>query len=372
MSRSRSVRVDLGERSYEVRIGHGILAEAGAAVRRATRCERAVVVTVPPVGRRYGRLLLRSLAEAGIRASRVTVPDGDASKSLPQLRRLYEAFLDRGADRSTAVISLGGGMVGDLAGFAAATFLRGMPFVQVPTSLLAMVDASVGGKVAVNLPRGKNLVGAFHQHRLVWADLSTLESLPRRERAAGLAEIVKAGAILDAELFERLEAELEAVLDLEPRALARAVERACRIKAAVVARDEREAGHRMLLNFGHTLAHAVERLQHYRGLLHGEAVAAGMVFAARRSEELGLAPAGTSKRLRALLARADLPTELPPFDRRAYLRALQVDKKRREREIRFVALRRIGRARVISLRPAEILPPGSRGRRSVARARGAE
>lgn len=362
MSRSRAVRVELGDRAYEVRIGHGILAGAGAAVRAATGAERAVVVTVPPVGRRYGRVLLASLAGAGIRASRVTVPDGDATKSLAWLRRLYEAFLDRGVDRGTAVVSLGGGMVGDLAGFAAATFLRGLPLVQVPTSLLAMVDASVGGKVAVNLPRGKNLVGCFHQPRLVWADLETLGSLPRRERAAGLAEIVKAGAILDEALFEWLERRLLRVLDLERRSLLHAVEQACRIKAEVVARDEREAGHRMLLNFGHTLGHAVERLQRYRGLLHGEAVAAGMVFAARRSEELGLAPGGTAERLRALLARADLPTEIPPFDRRAYLRALQVDKKRREREIRFVALRRIGCAEVVSLRPAEILPPRALGR----------
>lgn len=369
MSRSRAVRVELGNRSYEVRIGHGLLARAGRAIRGVTGAQRAVVVTVPPVGRRYGRALLASLESAGMRSARVTVPDGDASKSLAELRRLYDAFLDRGVDRSTAVISLGGGMVGDLAGFAAATFLRGLPFVQVPTSLLAMVDASVGGKVAVNLPRGKNLVGAFHQPRLVWADLATLRSLPRRQRAAGLAEVVKAGAILDRELFERLEADLEGVLDLEPRALAWTVERACRVKADVVARDEREAGHRMLLNFGHTLGHAVERLQRYRGVLHGEAVAAGMVFAARRSEELGLAPAGTAERLHSLLARADLPTELPAFERRAYLQALQVDKKRREREIRFVALREIGRAEVISLRPAEILPPGTRGRPPARRAR---
>jgi 3-dehydroquinate synthase len=257
------------------------------------------------------------------------------------------------------VVALGGGMVGDLAGFVAATYLRGIPLVQVPTTLLAMVDASVGGKVAINLPRGKNLVGAFHQPRLVWIDVATLATLPRRERAAGLAEVVKAAAICDADLFAKLESAGERLLDASPALLLPVIERACAIKAEVVSRDERESGLRMILNFGHTLAHAIESLSRYRGILHGEAVAIGMVFAARRSEALGLAPAGTAARLEALLHRLELPTELPGFTRRAYLSALAVDKKRMDAQVRFVALRGIGRVESVPLAPGEILPAGA-------------
>lgn len=360
----RSVPVLLGERTYPIHIGVGTLASAGGAIARHTKATRAAVVTVPSVGRRYAPALLRSLREAGLRGTRLDVPEGDASKSLRQAARLYDALLAFGADRGSVVVALGGGMVGDLAGFVAATYLRGIPFVQVPTSLLAMIDASVGGKVAVNLPQGKNLVGAFHQPRLVWIDLAVLATLPRRELAAGMAEIIKAGAIWDPELFERLERDLERALALDVEVLLPVVERACAIKAEVVSRDEREADLRMLLNFGHTLGHAIERLRRYRGILHGEAVAIGMVFAARRSEELGLAPAGCTERLEALLRRAGLPTELPDFPRRAYLSALSVDKKRKDTRIRFVALRGIGRAEVVPLAPAEILLPRARSTRA--------
>lgn len=360
----RTVPVALGERSYPIEIGAGSLAQAGAAIAERTKATRAVVVSVPAVARRYAPTLLRSLREAGVRAVRVLVPDGDASKSLRQAARLYEALLDAEADRGSAVVALGGGVVGDLAGFVAATYLRGVAFVQVPTTILAMVDASIGGKVAVNLPRGKNLVGAFHQPRLVWIDVATLRTLPRRERAAGLAEVVKASAILDAGFFSDLERDAERLLGLEPEALLPAIERACAIKAQVVARDERESGLRMLLNFGHTLAHAIEALSRYRGILHGEAVAIGMVFAARRSEALGLAPPGTAERIEALLRRLALPTEPPDFPRSAYLTALRVDKKRTDARIHFVALRGIGRAETVPLRPAEILPAGFRGRRA--------
>jgi 3-dehydroquinate synthase len=221
-----------------------------------------------------------------------------------------------------------------------------------------MVDASIGGKVAVNLPQGKNLVGAFHQPRLVWIDTATLRSLPLRARAAGLAEVVKAAAIRDAGFFADLERGAERLLALEPGALLPALERACAIKAEVVSRDERELGLRMLLNFGHTLAHAVEALAGYRRILHGEAVAMGMHFAARRSEQLGCAPAGTAERLRALLSRLGLPTELPDHPRSAYLRALKVDKKRRDARIHYIVLRGIGRAEAVPLTPTEILGKG--------------
>lgn len=352
----RTVHVDLGERSYSIEIGVDVLGQVGHEVRRRIGASRAMLVTVPPVGRRYGPTVMRSLEDAGIKARRFAVPDGEQSKSLRQVSRLYDALLDAGADRGTAVIALGGGVVGDLAGFVAATLLRGLSVVQIPTTLLAMVDSSVGGKTGVNVARGKNLVGAFHQPRLVWMDVTTLRTLPPRHLAAGMAELIKYGAIRDEAFFAWLEEGLEGLANLEPERVIPALERSCTIKAEVVRRDERENGLRMLLNFGHTVGHAVEVLNRYRGILHGEAVAIGMAFAAERSETLGLAPRGTAERLVALLQRAGLPTELPAFPRSAYLRALRVDKKRREDRIGFVALRGIGRAETVPLLPREIIP----------------
>jgi 3-dehydroquinate synthase len=251
-------------------------------------------------------------------------------------------------------------MVGDLAGFAAASYLRGVPFIQIPTTVLAMVDASIGGKVAVNLPQGKNLVGAFYQPRLVWIDTATLRSLPVRQRAAGFAEVVKAAAIWDSTFFERLERDAEGLMELDPKLLIPTLERACAIKAEVVSRDEREAELRQILNFGHTMGHAIEKLGRYRGLLHGEAVAVGMLFAARKSEQLGLSPAGTAERLRSLVIRFGLPSELPNHPRNAYLDALRVDKKMANSKIRFVVLRGIGRAQTVPLTPREVLPAARR------------
>ena len=350
----RSVEVELAERSYSVQIGTGTLAAAGAEIERCSEARRAVLLTVPEVGRRYAGKLGRSLREAGLRTTRIDVPDGDSTKNLRQVAKLYEELLDCGADRGTVLVALGGGMVGDLTGFIAATFLRGIPFVQVPTTVLAMVDASVGGKTGVNLQRGKNLVGAFHQPRLVAIDIETLRSLPDRQRAAGFAEVIKKAAIRDASFFERLERDAEALMALEPGALVPVLERAVQIKAEVVSRDEREHGLRMLLNFGHTMAHALEALLRYRRLLHGEAVAIGMVYAARRSQALGIAPEGTAERLEALCRRFGLPTELPAFERSAYLAGLRVDKKKRDSRIHYVVLEGIGRAKTVPLTPAEV------------------
>jgi 3-dehydroquinate synthase len=353
---TRTVRVPLGERSYPIRIGFDILDQAGPAIAECTKARRAAIVSVPEVARRYAARLERSLRNAGVQSARLVVPDGERSKSLRVAEKLYAGLVDFDADRGTAVVALGGGVVGDLAGFVAATWMRGVPFVQVPTTLLAMADASVGGKVAVDLPRGKNLVGAFHQPRLVWMDLATLRSLPPRQRASGLVEVIKHGVIRDAALFERFERDVERVLALEPGPTLDVLERSCEIKAEVVGQDERESGLRMILNFGHTLAHAIETLLGYRKLLHGEAVAIGMVFAARRSEALGFAPAGVAERIAALLRRAGLPTEPPDLPRRAYLEALRVDKKRRDDHVRFVVLRGLGQADVVPLEPGEILP----------------
>lgn len=354
--RSRTLRVELGARSYAVHLGQGILDGVGGAIRRQTKANRAALVTVPAVGRRYAAPVLRSLREAGIRAARIDIPDGDATKNLEQLGRLYEAFLARGLDRSSVVVALGGGMVGDLAGFAAASYLRGISFVQIPTTVLAMADASIGGKVAVNLPQGKNLVGAFHQPRLVWIDVEVLKSLSKRQRAAGFAEVVKAAALWDEDFFARIERDVAALLDLAPRSLLPVLKRACAIKAEIVARDEKERGLRMLLNLGHTVGHAVEALAGYRGILHGEAVAMGMVHAARLSEALDMAPEGTALRLEVLLRRLGLPTEIPAHPRAAYLEALRVDKKSVDSRIRYIALRKIGRAEAVTLTPARILP----------------
>ncbi len=353
---SRSLRVHLDERSYPIRIGYDTLRDAGEAIAEATGATRAAVISVERVARLYAPRLERSLRGAGVRCTRLLVPDGDRTKNLRQAARLYDDLLAFGADRGTAVIALGGGVVGDLAGYVAATFLRGVPFVQVPTTLLAMVDASVGGKVGVNLPQGKNLVGAFYQPRLVWMDVATLESLPPRQRRAGFAEMIKHAAIWEADLFTRFERDAHKVLELDPEITAELLERSCAIKAEVVSRDEREAGVRMLLNFGHTLGHAIEALGGYRGLLHGEAVSVGMAFAARRSEALGHANVGTAQRLGALLEYAGLPVEIPKKPRKAYLDALRVDKKRTERHIRFVVLREIGHATAVPLTPSEILP----------------
>lgn len=364
----RRVMVELAERSYPIEIGWESLPDVGEAIKRHTGASQAAVLTVPPVSRRHASRVLRSLKEAGLKARRFEVPDGERSKSLAQAAKLYEALLEARTARDTVVVAVGGGVVGDLAGFVAATLLRGLPFVQVPTSLLAMVDSSVGGKTGVNVAQGKNLVGAFHQPKLVWMDAATLRSLPRRQRVAGMAEVIKHAAIWDAALFSRLEEDLERLLDLEPELLLPILERNCQIKAEVVSRDEREGGLRRLLNFGHTLGHAAEALKRYRGVLHGEAVAMGMVYAAHRSEALGLCPEGTADRLKALLVRAGLPTELPDFPRRAYLTAVRADKKREDTRIHFVALRGIGRAETVPLLPEEIVPAGTRfGARSGSR-----
>lgn len=358
----RRVRVGLGARSYDIVLGFGTLSALGTAMRaRLPQCRSAMLVAPPQVSRHYGAQAARSLRAAGLRVRRIAAPDGERNKSLASARRLYEAMLNAEAQRSSAVVALGGGVVGDLAGFVAATLLRGLPLVQVPTTLLAMADASVGGKTGVNLPfgknkaGGKNLVGAFHQPRLVWMDAATLQTLPPRQLRAGWAEVVKHAAICDAALFARLERSAERLLAGEPRALLPVLARNCRIKASVVAKDEREAGPRALLNFGHTLGHAVEALSGYR-ILHGEAVAMGMVHAAALSESLGLCPPGSRARLADLLRRFGLPTELPAHPRAHYLRAMASDKKRSGAQIRCVVLREIGRAELLPLRPAQFYP----------------
>jgi len=339
------VRVSLGERSYNILIGPGTLAEIGDHCRRLGLGKRCVVITDRHVGPLYAKPVEHHLQQAGFACARLTIAAGETAKSLETARRCYDQLARHRLDRSCFIVALGGGVVGDLAGFVAATYLRGIAFVQVPTTLLAQVDSSVGGKVGVNLKAGKNLVGAFHQPRLVLCDLETLKSLPAREYRAGLAEVIKYGIIQDAALFQRLERELPLLLSpTEPRALARIVAQCCRIKARVVARDETEGGLRAVLNFGHTIGHAIENSAGYGTYLHGEAIAIGQAAAAYISHDVLGLPASHVERIQSLLQRADLPVTIQ-WDRGTMsrvLKALQMDKKAVSGEARFVLARRIG------------------------------
>ncbi len=352
-----TVQVLLGDRSYPIRIRPNSLPDLGEAIAQELGATRAVVLTTPRVAAAHHKPVEHGLRAADVRTDRIQVPDGERAKTLRTASRVYDALLEFGADRQTVLVGLGGGALGDLAGFVASTYLRGVPLVQVPTTLLAQVDASVGGKTAVNHPRGKNLIGTFYQSRMVWIDPEVLKTLPPRDRRSGMAEIVKVAAIWDAEFFAWLEEQIEEVMRLEPDALTEAVARACSIKAEIVGLDEREAGLRALLNFGHTLGHAIENAASYRRYRHGEAVTMGMVFAARLSEKRGICPSGSAARLEGLLKRAGLPAQPPDWnqDRDAYLRAISVDKKMRAEKVGVVVLRDIGSAEVLQLTPEEIL-----------------
>jgi 3-dehydroquinate synthase len=352
-----TVQVLLGDRSYPIRVRAGSLPDVGEAVAQELGATRAVVITTPRVAAAHHEPVERGLRAVNVRTDKIQVPDGERAKTLRTAARVYDALLEFGADRQTVLLGLGGGALGDLAGFVASTYLRGVPLVQIPTTLLAQVDASVGGKTAVNHPRGKNLIGTFYQPRMVWIDPDVLKTLPPRDRRSGMAEIVKVAVIWDAEFFAWLEGHIEEVMRLEPDALTEAVARACGIKAEIVGLDEREAGLRALLNFGHTLAHAIENAARYRRYRHGEAVTMGMVFAARLSEKRGICPPGCAARLEALIERAGLRAQPPDWeeDRGAYLRAISVDKKMRAEKVGFVVLRDIGSAEVLRLAPEEIL-----------------
>lgn len=335
------VKVELGERSYEIRIQSGSLgAVPGTIAGRA-----GLIVSDSNVDPLYGAKVAAWLEGAGCRVTRTVVPAGEGSKSLSMVGRLYGDAVAAGLDRSSFIMALGGGMVGDLAGFVAGTFLRGVALVQAPTTLLAMVDSSVGGKTAVNLPQGKNLVGVFAQPVGVAMDLSTVVTLPVREYRSGLAEVVKYGVIMDAEFFGRLERDAGLIMDRDPRVLEEVVARCCVLKAQVVSADERESGPRAILNFGHTLAHAVEQATDYTVFLHGEAVAMGMAFAARLSVCCAGMPEGEAGRVAGLLETFGLPVRLPRGLAWKALRAgMATDKKTLGGVPRFVLAERIGRA----------------------------
>ncbi|MDO8588142.1 MAG: 3-dehydroquinate synthase [Armatimonadota bacterium] len=338
------VRVELGERSYDIRIEPGSLRTVGEMAAAACPSKSAGVVTNARIGALYGRAVADSLEAVGIRVSQALIPEGEKYKTLGTCRRLYDAFLAARLDRGSLVVALGGGVIGDIAGFAAATFLRGLPFLQVPTTLLAQVDSSIGGKVGVNLPQGKNLVGAFHQPVGTLIDPLTLRTLPRREARAGLAEVIKHGIIYDQEFFEFLRANIGPILALEEGAITEAISRSCVIKAGVVAADERESGLREILNFGHTIGHGVETAAGYGRYRHGEAVSIGMIAETLIAERSGVAANGVAGDVCEIIRAAGLPTTLAPtVSPESVVSALALDKKARRGRVRFVLPAAIGR-----------------------------
>jgi 3-dehydroquinate synthase len=339
----QTVRVSLAERSYDIEIGGGSLAELNDFLRQRTESEHALVITDGTVDELYADAAGDRLVEAGWEASVLVVDPGEPSKSIDAADDLWNAMLDEGADRQSVVVAMGGGVVGDLAGFVAATFARGLEFFQVPTTLLAQVDSSVGGKVGVNLPGAKNMVGAFWQPRGVLVDVDVLETLPDREYRAGLAEVVKYGMILDVDFFRFLEEHVDEINRKDAEVLTHIVHRSCRLKADVVEKDERETtGRRAVLNYGHTFAHAFEALGEYESMLHGEAVAAGMRCAVRLAARLGRVDAATVARQDALLEALRLAIEPPEVEGQELLRLMYRDKKVASGRLRFILPDRIG------------------------------
>jgi 3-dehydroquinate synthase len=350
-----TVTVELGDRSYPIIIGNRLLPGIGARLAALFTTDRATLVTNHTVGELYAARVMASLQEAGFRTTVIEIPDGEEHKNLAWLAFIYDRLLDARAERGSPIFALGGGVIGDLTGFAAATFLRGVPFVQLPTTLLAQVDSSVGGKTGINHPAGKNLIGAFYQPRLVLVDTDTLRTLPRREFASGLAEVIKYGVILDAKLFALIEAELDGILALDRDLLRHVVRESCALKAMVVRQDEREDDWRSVLNFGHTLGHAIETLTEYKRYLHGEAVAIGMALAAKLSHVRGYCKQETMQRIVELLKRAKLPVDVPPdlLGRQLAL-ATESDKKVSGGKIKFVCVEELGRTRFEYLTGDEI------------------
>lgn len=341
----RTVQVPLGARAYTIHIGNGLLSKLGEPCRRLKLGERCTIVTDTQVGPKYADAVMRALKMGGFVPNVVTVPAGETAKTLKVLGEIYDQLAMRRLERKSFLVALGGGCVGDVAGFAAASYLRGIPYIQVATTLLSQVDSSVGGKVGINLKSGKNLVGAFHQPRAVFCDLDTLETLPIRELRAGMAEVVKYGVIRDAEFFRRLERELDKIMSRDSATLSAVIARCCTLKADVVGTDEYETtGVRAILNFGHTVGHGLEAISGYNEYLHGEAISVGMVAAARLSTRLTGFAEKDADRLRDLLVRIGLPVtlKLAPKKRQALLDAMRLDKKVSGGELKFVLANAIG------------------------------
>ncbi len=349
---THQLTVSLAERTYPILIGPGLLANAALLLPYLVQ-PRVVLVTNATLWPLFGQTLAAALTHAGIRVAPIILPDGEVYKDWATLNQIFDALLEQASDRKTTLLALGGGVIGDIAGFAAATYQRGVPFIQIPTTLLAQVDSSVGGKTAINHPRGKNMIGAFYQPQLVLADTDTLQTLPDREYRSGLAEVIKYGLILDRLFFDWLETNIDKLLHRDAAALSHAIHRACELKAAVVAADERETakeGGRALLNLGHTFGHAIETALGYGAWLHGEAVACGMVLAAQFSQQLGKLSPADVERIRQIIHRAGLPTALPIESLKVspdiLLQHMGRDKKNEAGMIKLILLKSVGEAYV--------------------------
>jgi len=349
----QTLTVDLGDRSYPIHIGAGLLDRAELVLPHLAQ-KRVVIVTNTTVGPLYLDRLTRTLTGAGVRVTPIVLPDGEAYKNWETLNLIFDGLLTDRAERKTTLIALGGGVIGDITGFAAASYQRGVPFIQVPTTLLSQVDSSVGGKTGINHPLGKNMIGAFWQPQLVLADTETLNTLPDRELSAGMAEVIKYGLITDAGFFAWLETNTERLMARDTATLTEAIYRSCANKAKVVAADEREAGLRALLNLGHTFGHAIEAGMGYGIWLHGEAVAAGTLLACDLSHRMGLITQADCERAKGLFKAVGLPTTAPDLGTAEYLRHMGVDKKVEGGKLRFVLLRAIGDA-FVSEAPAALL-----------------
>lgn len=350
----QTLTVGLNERSYPIHIGTGLLANAELLKAHLPK-KRVAIVTNTTVAPLYLERLKQTLREIGVQSVEIILPDGEVYKTAETLNLIYDALLAHRCERSTPLIALGGGVIGDMTGFAAACYLRGVPFIQIPTTLLSQVDSSVGGKTGINHPLGKNMIGAFYQPQLVLADIATLDTLPDKELSAGLAEVIKYGLIRDLPFLEWLEENMEKLLARDTDALQYAVLRSCQNKAEVVAADERESGERALLNLGHTFGHAIESGMGYGNWLHGEGVAAGTIMAADLSQRLGWISGQDVARIRSLFLRANLPVVAPDLGVEKYLDYMGHDKKVEGGKLRFVLLRRVGQAELVSDVPVALL-----------------
>ncbi|MDD9975336.1 MAG: 3-dehydroquinate synthase, partial [Candidatus Poribacteria bacterium] len=340
---TKTLRVELGDNSYPLVVGTGLLNSVGERLTPHTKSNKVLIVSDTFLKARYMPVVLKSLEDVGLDVSTITVPAGDENKSLTQFSYIQDSLVAHQLDRGSTLIALGGGVIGDLAGFAAAVYMRGIPYVQIPTTLQAQVDASVGGKTAINHPKGKNLIGAFHQPKLVLIDVDTLKTLPQRDIRSGLIEVIKMGVIRDEPLFERVEENLDAILNLDNTVLTEIISQACINKAEIVAKDEKESGLRMVLNYGHTFGHALEALTHYNRYRHGEAVSIGMNCAAQLAVNLGMFSETDFQRQQTLLKRAKLPIAFPPdLTPEALCDAMYLDKKTLGGKLRLILPTRIG------------------------------
>ncbi len=340
---ARTLRVELGDNSYPLVVGTGLLDRVGEFLTPHTKSNKVLIVSDTFVKASYTPIVLKSLEDAGLDVGTIEVPTGEENKSLAQFSHIQDSLVAHQLDRGSTLIALGGGVIGDLAGFAAAVYMRGIPYVQIPTTLQAQVDASVGGKTAINHPKGKNLIGAFHQPKLVLIDVDTLKTLPQRDIRSGLIEVIKMGVIRDESLFERVEENLDAILKLDDTVLTEIISQACINKAEIVAKDEKESGLRMVLNYGHTFGHALEALTHYNRYRHGEAVSIGMNCAAQLAVNLGMFSETDFQRQHTLLKRAKLPIAFPPdLTPEALCNAMYLDKKTLGGKLRLILPTRIG------------------------------